>query len=174
LPGIGAGTGNVASHGIYGPQRNGAPGRWSIGGTLIGAQETLERPDRLGKRAAEAHDRMPSARAESAVPALGRLVHEGVRDGFERANRVADTGRRPFGRAKSGGSSENWGNSRENRGVFSGEPRSRNTSEFRVIGPVLQSIHSIQQWLGAQRHSLSTTRRAMVTMALPASSMRGV
>ncbi len=166
-PESGLDRGTAASGGIYGPQRNGPLGRWSVGGRLIEAPETPERLDRSGETAAEAHDRMPSARAESGVPARERPVHEGIRDGFERADRVADTARRRFGRLKSGGSPGN-------RGVFSGEPRSRNTSEFNVIGPVLQSIHSIQQWPGAQRRRLSTTRRAIVTMAQPASEMRGV
>ena len=59
------------------------------------------------KRAPEPHDRMPSATAMCAAPAREPPLHVGIRDGFERADRVVDTARRPFGRAKSGGSLEN-------------------------------------------------------------------
>ena len=58
--------------------------------------------DRFEVRNAEAHDRMPSARAGRALPAREGPVHEGIRDSFRRASRVADTARRRFGRAKSG------------------------------------------------------------------------
>ena len=99
----------------------------------------------------------------------------GIRDGFGRANRVADTARSAFRAGEIRRfSREPEEFSRENRRVFPGESQSRNTSEFNVIGPVLQSIHSIQQRSGAQRRGLSTTRRAMVTMAPPASELRGV
>ena len=37
------------------------------------------------------------------------VVHEGIWDGFERANCIADTARWAFGQAKLGGSPGNWG-----------------------------------------------------------------
>ena len=92
---------------------------------------------------------------------------------FERANRVAVMALPPLDRANRP-VLENRGYSPENRGVCSGELRSRNISEFNEIGPVLQSIHSVQQDPGPQRRRLSMRRRAPVTMAQPASLMRGV